>query len=102
MIGNHQYISTIFMLRRDNESNSRAREEKRRAAEYDRLTAFLRRRVRPSANCRFDGSVGVHSVAKPLSGTVMSPMRQLQQAWRESLWLERSRKGGRNHQAQGR
>jgi hypothetical protein len=34
-------------------------------------------RPRPSANCRFDGSVGVHSVAKPPSGTVMSPMRQL-------------------------
>jgi len=34
-------------------------------------------RPRPSVNCRFDGSVGVHSVAKPPSGTVMSPMRQL-------------------------
>jgi hypothetical protein len=30
-------------------------------------------------NCRFDASVGVHSVAKPPSGTVMSAMRQLRQ-----------------------
>jgi len=35
-------------------------------------------RPRPSANCRFDGSVGVHSVAKPPSGTVKSPIGQLQ------------------------
>jgi hypothetical protein len=31
----------------------------------------------PAPNCRFDGSIGVHSVAKLPSGTAMSPMRQL-------------------------